>query len=126
MPRLQLYIFGGCTAEPATTSTPADDGAYWIKPGTSKSLVWQRETMPVKRHMGVAATLPDGTVLIANGAQQGVQLHTLTCTIAHHQLMAVPACLCVACLCPSRSPNPGHPLSCARQAMYRLSSFHRV
>lgn len=64
---LEVLVCGGAGKTPAWDI----DNCVSIQPDAPGSPQWTLERMPSRRVMSCMATLPDGTFLILNGAEQG-------------------------------------------------------
>ncbi|PRW56142.1 galactose oxidase [Chlorella sorokiniana] len=70
--RLVLMQAGGSAQEHANSQTPASKQAQFIELSAGKNAQWYGVNMPLGRVMSDAVHLCDGTILLVNGATQGV------------------------------------------------------
>ncbi|KAK9812389.1 hypothetical protein WJX73_007024 [Symbiochloris irregularis] len=67
---VEVLVMGGCSKNHCSKRTPASALSWRIQIGT-KGQKWTQEQMPSRRVMGASVLLPDGSVVVLNGAAIG-------------------------------------------------------
>lgn len=95
----QIMLFGGCSTDHCAKGTDASKSSWRINVGFENT-TWEVETMPVGRVMPWSTLLPDGTMFVMGGAQNGeasirslpagstaAQLHSSQCEMRRHAVV---------------------------------------
>ena len=75
---VQIMLFGGCSTDHCAKGTDASKNSWRIDVGFENT-TWEVETMPVGRVMPWSTLLPDGTMFVMGGAQNGESCISLPC-----------------------------------------------
>ena len=105
---LQVIIFGGCSTDRCAKLTDASP-ASWRTDLTDQRGSWLREEMPAPRVMPWSCLLPDGTVFVMGGAENGE-----TCPVTRFWMGSARGCTLSGC------PVPDRELDCQPWMLPRL------